>query len=95
MKTKEGWLYLAAGVDAYSKRIIGYALAAHMKTELVLQTHKMARTGRHPGNGLIHHSDKGSQFTSYTYTRALAAAGIKASFVGTGACRKLCTRPYG
>lgn len=86
VKSKEGWLYLAAVMDAYSKRIVGYALAAHMKTELVLQALAMAKTGRHPAKGLIHHSDKGSQFTSYAYTSALAAAGIKPSFTGTGAC---------
>ena len=86
IKTAEGWLYLAAVMDACSKRIIGYALAAHMKTELVLQALAMAKTGRHPAKGLIHHSDKGSQCTSYAYARALATAGMRASFTGTGAC---------
>lgn len=86
VKTHEGWLYLAAVMDAYSKRIIGYALATHMKTELVLQALRMARTARRPPTGLIHHSDKGSQFTSYAYARELASSGIRASFTGTGAC---------
>ena len=73
-------------MDAYSKRIIGYALAQHMKIELVLQALRMAKIARRPSKGLIHHSDKGSQFTSYAYSRALEASGIRARFTGTGAC---------
>ena len=57
-----------------------------MKTELVLQALNMAKTERRPNKDLIHHSDKGSQFTSYAYTSALAAAGMKPSFTGTGTC---------
>lgn len=73
-------------MGACSKRIIGYALAAHMKTELVLQAFRVAKTGWHPAKGLIHHSDKGLQYTSYAYTRVLATAGVRACFTGTGAC---------
>lgn len=86
VKTEEGWLYLAAVMDAYSKRIVGYAISDHMKTDLVIQALRMARTQRRVSRGLIHHSDKGSQYTSTAYTRALTAAGMRASFTGTGAC---------
>jgi len=86
VRTAEGWLYLAAVMDAYSKRIVGYALAEHMKVDLVLQALAMAKTQRQFRRGLIHHSDKGAQYTSYAYARTLAAAGISASFTGTGAC---------
>ena len=86
VKTGEGWLYLAAVMDAYSKRIVGYAMAEHMKTDLVIQALRMATKQRHAPRGLIHHSDKGSQYTSCAYGRELAAQGMRASFTGTGAC---------
>ena len=60
IKTAEGWLYLAAVMDAYSKRIIGYAMAEHMQAKLVIQALRMASKRRHYPRGLIHHSDKGS-----------------------------------
>ena len=86
VKTEEGWLYLAAVMDAYSKRIVGYAMADHVKTNLVIQALRMATKQRRISKGLIHHSDKGSQYTSYVYQRELAAQGMCASFTGTGAC---------
>lgn len=86
VKTSEGWLYLAAVMDAYSRRIVGYATAEHMKTDLVIQALRMATKQRRPTKGLVHHSDKGSQYTSYAYQRELAAQGIRPSFTGTGAC---------
>ena len=86
IKTQEGWLYLAAVMDAYSKRIVGYAIEDHMRTDLVLQALRMAATQRRVSAGLIHHSDKGSQYTSYPYQRDLSVWGMKASFTGTGAC---------
>ena len=57
VKTQEGWLYLAAIMDVYSKRIVGYAMVEHMRTDLVIQTLRMARKQRRPTKGLIHHSD--------------------------------------
>jgi transposase InsO family protein len=86
IKTAEGWLYLAAVMDAYSKRIVGYAMANHMRTDLVTQALRMATKQRRCPKGLIHHSDKGSQYTSYAYGRELAAWGMLPSFTGTGAC---------
>lgn len=86
IKTAEGWLYLAAVIDAYSRRIVGYAMDGNMKTDLVIRALRMATRQRHAPKGLIHHSDKGSQYTSYAYQRELAAWGIRSSFTGTGAC---------
>ena len=86
IKTAEGWLYLAAVMDAYSKRIVGYAMAEHMKTDLVIQALRMAAKQRHCPRGLICHSDKGSQYTSYAYQDELSTQGMRPSFTGTGAC---------
>ena len=61
IKTAEGWLYLAAVMDAYSKRIVGYAMADHLRTELVIQALRMGTRQRRISKVLIHHSDKGSQ----------------------------------
>ena len=84
--TDEGWLYLAAVMDSYSRRIVGYAMDASMKTELVIQALRMAVKQRRPAKGLIHHSDRGSQYTSYAFSRELAAQEIIASFTAKGAC---------
>ena len=86
IKTAEGRLYLAAVMDAYSKRIVGYAMADHLRTELVIQALRMGTRQRRISKGLIHHSDKGSQYTSHAYGRELATWGMLPSFTGTGAC---------
>jgi transposase InsO family protein len=57
----EGWLYLAAVQDAYSRRIVGWSMAEHMRTELVTDALRMAVHRRSPEPGLVHHSDQGSQ----------------------------------
>jgi len=84
--TYEGWLYLAGVMDGLSKRIVGYAVGDNMKTDLVIQALRSAvkRRGRH--EGLIHHSDRGSQYTSYAYQRELAAQKMLPSFTAKGAC---------
>jgi putative transposase len=61
LRTGEGWLYLAAVQDAYSRRIVGWSMATHMRSTLVVDALKMALARRRPGPGLIHHSDQGSQ----------------------------------
>lgn len=86
VKTAEGWLYLAAVMDAYSKRIVGYAMNDTMKTDLVIHALRMAIRQRRVPRGLIHHSDKGSQYRSHAYGRELATWGMLPSFTGTGAC---------
>jgi putative transposase len=84
--TQEGWLYLAAILDAYSKRVVGYAMAETMQTDLIIQALRMAVKQRQPAEGLIHHSDRGSQYTSYAFQGELSAWSMTASFTGTGAC---------
>jgi putative transposase len=61
LRTWEGWLYLAAVQDAYSRRIVGWSMADHMRSELVVDALQMAVARRRPAPGLIHHSDQGSQ----------------------------------
>lgn len=84
--TDEGWLYLAGVMDGLSKRIVGYALANHMRTDLVIQALRSAVTRRGRHEGLILHSDRGSQYTSYAYQRELAAQKMLPSFTAKGAC---------
>ena len=59
VRTWEGWLYLAVILDAFSRRVVGWALADHLRTELATDALQMALTSRRPGSGLIHHSDRG------------------------------------
>ena len=84
--TGEGWLYLAGIVDLFSRRVVGWSMAANMETELVLRALGMALDNRSPGAGLIHHSDRGSQYASATYRQALTASGITASMSRRGNC---------
>jgi putative transposase len=60
LRTWEGWLYLAAVQDAYSRQIVGWSMAAHMRAQLVLDALEMALARRRLDPGLIHHSDQGS-----------------------------------
>lgn len=84
IKTREGFLYLAFVKDVFSRKIVGWQTAAHMRTDLPLDALEMAAALRLGGAapGLIHHSDQGSQYTSYAYTQRLADLGIEPS-VGT------------
>ena len=84
--TDEGWLYVAGVIDGFSKRIVGCAMAEHMRTDLVVQALQSAVIKRKPAPGLIHQSDRGSQYTSYRYQKELASQAICASFTGKGAC---------
>jgi putative transposase len=59
--TAEGWLYLAGALDCFSRRLVGWSMAEHMRTELVVDALQMAVARRRPGEGLVHHSDRGSQ----------------------------------
>src|SRR5437868_7681684 len=62
VRTWEGWLYLAVILDAFSRRVVGWALADHLRTELATEALQMALTSRRPGASLIHHSDRGGQY---------------------------------
>jgi putative transposase len=83
--TGEGWLYLATILDCCSRRVVGWSMAEHLRTELVVDALDMATSRRRPGPGLVHHSDQGSQYVALAFTRRLAEAGIAASMgrVGT------------
>ncbi len=63
----EGWLYLAFVLDAYSRKVVGWSMANHLRTELVLDALNMAIHNRRPAAGLVHHSDRGSQYTSVEF----------------------------
>jgi putative transposase len=77
--TEQGWLYLAAVLDGCSRRVVGWAMADHLRAELAMDALQMARQRRQPARGLICHSDRGSQYTAGVYTRALEAAGVRQS----------------
>ena len=79
LRTWEGWLYLAAVQDAYSRRIVGWSMADHMRSELIVDALQMAVARRRPAPGLIHHSDQGSQYVSLAFGRRLQQAGLVAS----------------
>ncbi len=84
--TAEGWLYLAAVMDLYSRKIVGWAMRDHLRTELPLAALMMAMQRQRPGAGLIHHSDRGVQYASDGYRGALQLAGMKASMSRKGDC---------
>lgn len=73
IQTTDGWLYLAAVIDLFSGRVVGHALADHMRTELVLDALHAAISVRRIAPGLIHHADRGSQYTSHAYQAVLTA----------------------
>jgi len=82
--TGEGWLHLAAIEDLFSRRVVGWSMAAHVRSELVIDALEMAVTNRRPGPGLVHHSDQGSQFTSFAFGRRLRESGILPSMGAVG-----------
>lgn len=69
--TMEGWVYLSSVMDLYSRKIVGWNLDSHMKKDLSIKALKMAITTRQPGQGIIHHSDRGSQYCSNDYIKIL------------------------
>lgn len=84
--TDAGWLYLATVMDLFSRRIVGWAMDDHMETSLVENALRMALRRRRPAAGLLHHSDRGSQYASKDYRALLAARGITVSMSRTGDC---------
>ena len=84
--TAEGWLYLAAILDLYTRKIVGWAMRDHMRVELTLAALMMAVQRQRPAPGLIHHTDRGSQFAAHDYQNALAAAGMTCSMSRRGNC---------
>jgi putative transposase len=86
LRTWEGWLYLVAVQDVFSRRIVGWSMADHMRTELVTDALQMALVKRRPDPGLIWHSDQGSQFVSLAFGQQARAAGIAQSMGSRGDC---------
>jgi putative transposase len=84
LPTWEGWLYLAAVQDAFSRRIVGWAMAEHMRSELVVEALEMAVARRRPSAGLVHHSDQGSQYVSLLFGQRCREAGIARSMGSKG-----------
>lgn len=86
LRTWQGWLYLAAVQDAFSRRIVGWSMADHMRSDLVVDALQMAIARRQPAPGLIHHSDQGSQFVSLAFGQAAAKPGVARSMGSRGDC---------
>jgi putative transposase len=84
LPTGEGFLYLAAIVDAFSRRVVGWSMASHLRTSLVLDALDAAIGARHPVPGLVHHSDRGTQYTSLAVGARLLEAGIAISMGAPG-----------
>lgn len=86
IRTGEGWLYLAGVLDCFSRRLVGWSMAGHMREELVTDALNMAVARRRPGDGLLHHSDRGSQYTAVTFGKRCRDAGITMSMGSKGDC---------
>ena len=84
--TQEGWLYLAAVEDLYSRKVVGWSLGERLTSELVTDALRMAIGRQWPGKSLIAHSDRGSQYASAAYQELLASAGITCSMSRRGNC---------
>ena len=84
--TAEGWLYLAIVLDLFSRRLVGWATSDRLKRDLALKALRRAIALRRPGPGLIHHSDRGSQYCSDDYQRLLKDQGMIPSMSGKGNC---------
>ena len=82
--TREGFLYLAFILDTHSRRIVGWAMGSHMRSELVVDALEMAVWRRKPSAGLVHHSDRGAQYTAISFGKRLAEVGIVPSMGRTG-----------
>ena len=86
LPTAAGWVYLAVILDLYSRKVVGWAMADHMRTTLCLEALRKALATREPAEGLVHHTDRGSQYASRDYRQALEAAGIQQSMSRKGNC---------
>jgi putative transposase len=84
IRIRTGFVYLAAILDAYSRKVIGYAVSTALDTALTLQALKMAIAGRKPGAGIIHHSDQGVQYASDEYVAELRSHGFVVSMARAG-----------
>ena len=86
ISTMEGWLYLAVVLDLCSRRVVGWSMAKHMRTELVASALEMALGNRRPEDELLHHSDRGSQYASFVYQKILQQHGLACSMSRRAEC---------
>ena len=86
ISTNQGWLYLAVVMDLYSRRIVGWSMSRWMSQRIVIDALRMAIDARRPAGALVHHSDRGGQYTSDDFRDELAKNGIQCSMSGTGSC---------
>jgi putative transposase len=84
--TREGWLYLAAIEDLYTRKIVGWSMSERLKSRLVVDALEMAIERQLPGDGLLSHSDRGSQYASEHYQDLLKRNGIRCSMSRKGDC---------
>ena len=84
LPTDEGFLYLAFILDVYSRKVVGWSMASHLRSELVAAALEMAIRRRNPSAGLIHHSDRGAQYTALSFGKKLEQAGIVPSMSRVG-----------
>jgi putative transposase len=84
VRSWQGWLYLAAVVDCYSRRVVGWSMRADLEAELVVDALEKAVARRRPGAGLVHHSDQGSQYVSLRFGERCRDAGVRVSMGSTG-----------
>jgi len=84
--TEEGWLYVSVLVDVYARKVVGWAMSDHVDTQLVTDALEMALGRRRPPTGLVHQSDRGSQYASHAYRELLADHGMACSMRGKGDC---------
>jgi putative transposase len=82
--TREGFLYLAFILDVYSRKVVGWSMTNHLRTELVVDALEMALWRRRPGAGLIHHTDRGAQYTALSFGKRLEEVGITPSMGRVG-----------
>jgi len=86
LPTWQGWLYLATVIDIASRRVVGFAMADHMRTELISDALSNALAARNPDPGLIFHSDRGCQYTSHDFALLAADHDVHLSVGRTGSC---------
>lgn len=86
IKTWQGWAFLATVIDCYSRRVVGFAIADHMRTDLIIDALRMAIIHRKPPSGVIFHSDRGAQYTSHEFRDFCHANGVRPSVGRTGVC---------
>ena len=86
VSTAEGWAYLAVVIDLFSRRVVGWSMQSHLRTELALEALEMAIEQRRPQPGLLFHSDRGVQYASHNFQLALAQHGMRPSMSRRGNC---------